>query len=204
MNRTWIIYLGIVATVVASSIGLVFIPDTALFALEPVRLESGELRPIRPEGEIEMGREVYVDMGCLYCHTKQVRPPGFGADIDRGWGLRRSIPRDYIHDRPHLLGTMRTGPDLHNIGQRQPDANWHHIHLYQPELTSPGSNMPPHRFLYRRVRIDPGAQPPAGALRMPDGALGQDEYLVPTARAANLVAFLLSLDHSYQEPEETP
>jgi cytochrome c oxidase cbb3-type subunit 2 len=49
-----------------------------------------------------------------------VRSSAFGADIARNWGQRRSVARDYIFDRPHLMGTMRTGPDLANIGARQP------------------------------------------------------------------------------------
>ena len=40
--------------------------------------------------------------------------------IERKWGERRSAPRDYIFDRPVLLGKMRMGPDLANVGQRAP------------------------------------------------------------------------------------
>ena len=36
------------------------------------------------------------------------------------WGDRRSAPRDYIFDRPALLGKMRMGPDLANIGKAAP------------------------------------------------------------------------------------
>ncbi len=201
MNRTLLIYIGIIATVIISSVGLVFVPDAQLFALEPVRLESGEQRPLAPAGAIAMGREVYMDLGCIYCHSQQVRPEGFGSDLERGWGSRRSVPRDYIHDRPHLLGTMRTGPDLHNIGLRQPSEDWHYRHFYEPTLTSPGSTMPPHRFLFRRVRIEPGAQPPLDAIEMPEGYLAANEYLVPTDRARHLVAYLLNLNFSYDEPE---
>ena len=32
-----------------------------------------------------------------------------GSDIERKWGERRSAPRDYIFDRPVLLGKMRVG-----------------------------------------------------------------------------------------------
>lgn len=34
-----------------------------------------------------------------------------------------SKPQDYQGNDPHLLGTMRTGPDLFNIGQRQPSRD---------------------------------------------------------------------------------
>ncbi|HZE12453.1 MAG TPA: hypothetical protein VE086_01735, partial [Chthoniobacterales bacterium] len=39
---------------------------------------------------------------------------------DRKWGTRRSAPRDYIFDRPAMLGKLRMGPDLSNIGKRAP------------------------------------------------------------------------------------
>ena len=68
----------------------------------------------------ERGRKVYMANGCIYCHSQQVRPDYGGADIIRKWGDRRSAPRDYIFDRPVLLGKMRMGPDLANIGKRAP------------------------------------------------------------------------------------
>jgi hypothetical protein len=49
-----------------------------------------------------------------------VRPDYAASDIDRKWGERRSAPRDYIFDRPVLLGKMRMGPDLANVGKRAP------------------------------------------------------------------------------------
>ena len=87
------------------------------------------------------GREVYIANGCVYCHTQQPRAQGFGPDLARGWG-RATVAADYAYDRPHLLGTMRTGPDLMNIGVRQPSEQWHLGHLYQPRAYVPGSIMP--------------------------------------------------------------
>ena len=83
------------------------------------------------------GREVYIANGCVYCHTQQPRAQGFGPDLARGWG-RATVAADYAYDRPHLLGTMRTGPDLMNIGVRQPSEQWHLGHLYQPRAYVPG------------------------------------------------------------------
>lgn len=201
MNRTILIYLGITFTVIASSIGLVFAPDFQLAMLQPYEDEAGNMWPVEPYGDAVKGREVYQDLGCIYCHSQQVRDEDFGADIDRGWGLRRSVARDYIYDSPHLMGTMRTGPDLHNIAMRQPDDNWHYQHLYRPTLTSPGSNMAPYRFLFQRVRVEPGADPPRDHVRMPEDELPADVYLVPTDRARHLIAYLKSLEHSYDLPE---
>ena len=93
------------------------------------------------------GREVYIANGCVYCHTQQPRAQGFGPDLARGWGgppLQATMP----YDKPHLLGTMRTGPDLMNIGVRQPSEQWHLGHLYQPRAYVPGSIMPSFPYLF--------------------------------------------------------
>jgi cytochrome c oxidase cbb3-type subunit 2 len=133
MNRAWMLALGVFATILASMAGLVLVPDRQLRATQPVKDEDRDITlPAGYFGDIEEGRRVYIDLGCMYCHTQQVRPEGFGADIERGWGVRRSVARDYIYDEPPLMGTMRTGPDLFNIGARQPSAQWHYLHLYQP------------------------------------------------------------------------
>ena len=68
----------------------------------------------------DRGRKVYVANGCVYCHSQQVRADYAGSDIERKWGIRRSAPRDYIFDRPVLLGVSRMGPDLANVGKRLP------------------------------------------------------------------------------------
>jgi hypothetical protein len=61
---------------------------------------------------------------------------------------RASVPADYVYDRPHLLGSLRTGPDLFNIGARQPSKDWHLGHLYQPRAYVPNSIMPSYPFLF--------------------------------------------------------
>ena len=71
----------------------------------------------------ERGRKVYVANGCVYCHSQQVRADYAGSDIERKWGDRRSAPRDYIFDRPVLLGVARMGPDLANVGKRPPPVD---------------------------------------------------------------------------------
>ncbi len=201
MNRAWLLALGVFATLIASMTGLVLLPDKQLRPIPPVQDEERDITlPAGYFGEAEEGRRVYMDLGCIYCHTQQVRPEGFGADLERGWGMRRSVARDYIYDDPPLMGTMRTGPDLMNIGARQPSAEWHYLHLYDPRITSPGSIMPPHRFLFE-VRRD-GEGLPADAVRLPDAfAGGGPAWIVPKDRARRLVAYLLSLDHNYEVPE---
>lgn len=201
MNRAWLLALGVFATIVASVTGLVLLPDRQLRSTQPVLDEDrGITLPAGYFGDAEEGRKVYMDLGCMYCHTQQVRPEGFGADIERGWGMRRSVARDYIHDEPPLMGTMRTGPDLMNIGARQPSAQWHYLHLYEPRITSPGSIMPPHRFLFEVRHSADGL--PEDAVRVPDEfARQKPAWIVPKERARWLVAYLLSLDHNYEVPE---
>ena len=96
-----------------------------------------------------------------------------------------------------MLGTMRTGPDLANIGARQPSARWHLLHLYNPPITSPGSIMPSYRYLFETRKIEGQHSPDALVLEGDDKP--QPGYeVVPTARARALVAYLKALDHNYE------
>jgi cytochrome c oxidase cbb3-type subunit II len=199
MNRAVWLYIGCLLTVIASFAGLVAMPERQLGALPAVRDESGTELPPRPEGAVAAGRAEYLGLGCMYCHSQQVRPAGFGADIERGWGSRRTVARDHIWDMPPVLGTMRTGPDLANIAARQPSASWQALHLYNPRLTSPGSTMPAFPFLFREQRIE--VERPGTALSFPGGDAKPGVAVLPTDRAASLVAYLASLDHSYAVPE---
>lgn len=199
MNRSLFIFIGVIFTVVFSLSGLVLVPDWQFSDIGPYKTEDGTLYPQPLTGPPEAGRRVYMDLGCIYCHTQQVRPEGFGADIDRGWGKRRTVMRDYMYDPINLTGTMRTGPDLANIGARQPSKTWQYLHLYNPAITSPGSIMPPHPFLF-----DEGAE----AVAPPDAvALPQEwqtpaaKYIIPNSRGRFLVDYLMSLDKSVDLPE---
>ena len=83
--------------------------------------EGGPLFPSREPGLAIQGRAVYVSLGCVSCHTQQVRPVGQGSDIARGYGVRASVARDYVLQKPVLLGERRIGPDLANFGARAKD-----------------------------------------------------------------------------------
>jgi len=85
------------------------------------------------------GRELFKSNGCVYCHSQFVRP--------QDWGLgRTSLSGDYYYDRPHLLGTERTGPDLAQIGGARPKL-WDITHHRNPRSVSPGSIMPNFSYL---------------------------------------------------------
>jgi cytochrome c oxidase cbb3-type subunit 2 len=53
---------------------------------------------------------------------------------------------DYTADRPTLLGSERTDPDLSQEGGEHPD-DWHVAHFTNPRYTRPSSIMSPFEFL---------------------------------------------------------
>src|SRR5207253_3149420 len=67
----------------------------------------------------------------------QVRADYAGSDIDRKWGVRRSAPRDYLFERPVVLGKLRMGPDLSNIGKRAPVEEENAAPAASPTPTGP-------------------------------------------------------------------
>ena len=102
------------------------------------------------------GLEVYIAEGCVACHTQQVR----NIEMDAMWGSRPSMPSDYYYTKerldvwrqsPSLLGSERTGPDLTNIGNRQPVADWHLLHFYNPRIVVSESIMPSYKWLFNVV-----------------------------------------------------
>lgn len=141
------------------------------------------VKPLTPlEAE---GRDVYVANGCSYCHTQQVRP----LAEDRVFG-RPTAAGDLTYQTPELLGSERNGPDLSNIGARQPSKVWQYMHLYDPRSVSPKSIMPDFSFLFRVV-----PQAPAGVtpVTVPKPYAPAHGVVVPTHKAVALVAYLLSL-----------
>ena len=113
------------------------------------------------------------------------------------------MPGDYYYDKPHLLGSMRTGPDLMNIGVRQPSKDWHLGHLYQPRAYVPGSIMPPYPYLFD---IKDKAEPGEEAIKLPPGYTPPGKVVVPTPEALDLVRYLQALKRDYPilppEPQE--
>ena len=115
-----------------------------------------------------------------------------GADIARGWGVRQSVAVDYLYDQPVLLGSLRAGPDLANIGVRAPDANWQLTHLYAPKAVVPNSTMPSFKFLFEVRQINSAPSPDALNLPKEFSAAAGFE-IVPKPEAKQLAAYLLSL-----------
>ncbi|HET7569841.1 MAG TPA: cbb3-type cytochrome c oxidase subunit II [Gammaproteobacteria bacterium] len=131
------------------------------------------------------GRQVYVDNGCSYCHTQQVRP----LPMDKIFG-RPSAAGDFAYQTPELLGSERTGPDLTNIGKRQPSAIWQYIHLYNPRAVSPHSIMPSFAWMFKVVDKAPEGVTP---VPIPAAFAPSHGVVIPTHEAVALVAYLKSL-----------
>ena len=186
---------GAMVTLSLATAAMIVVPflqlkdDPAPLALKPY--SSQELR----------GRAVYMANGCIACHTQQPSTTGAGiADARRGWG-RASVAGDYHYDAPPLLGTMRTGPDLFNIGVRQPSADWHLGHLFQPRAYVTGSNMPAYRFLFE-IKNEQTVAKGERVVTLPPGTVSLSVIVVAKPEALDLVAYLQSMKREY--PVLTP
>ena len=202
MNKLPLVFVGILLTFALSWLGLVVYPCLALGQMRAVPDEdTGGVFPPTTSGLAAAGQRAYAANGCVYCHSQQVRPAPLSTDIEIGLGLRRTVARDYLRAQPVFLGTMRTGPDLTNIGLRRTDPNWLHRHLYDPRSVTGWSVMPSYRFLYKMRQIQ--GQRSADAVRELSGphAPPAGYEVVPTDDAKALVAYLLSLKRNYPLPE---
>lgn len=168
------LFLGIFGTFAFSWTGLTLIPNFQIGHLDPQADEEGtDIYPMPKSGMAERGRKIYTANGCVYCHSQQVRADYAASDIERKWGTRRSAPRDYIFERPALLGKMRVGPDLSNIGKRAPstDENAAPATTSPAPSTSPGPNAPqPSPNNSPAASQSPGAAPSASASAAPANA----------------------------------
>lgn len=141
------------------------------------------------------GKKIYIANGCVACHSQQVR----NVDMDKVFGDRPSIAADYAGiGRPDiwsntatLMGTERTGPDLINIGKRQPSMAWHLLHLYQPRAVVEQSIMPAYPWLFEvREKTGPEEVEVSVPEKYRSGISGR---IVATKAALQLVAYLQSL-----------
>ena len=141
------------------------------------------------------GKALYVANGCVACHTQQVR----NLDMDKQFGSRPSIAADYAgttrtdfwRNTATLMGTERTGPDLTDIGNRQPSLDWHLLHLYQPRAVVPKSVMPGYQWMFEAKAK---AGPQDVVVNVPEEyRKGKTGTIVASQDALDLVAYLQSL-----------
>jgi cbb3-type cytochrome oxidase cytochrome c subunit len=115
-----------------------------------------------------------------------------GPDMQRGWGMRRSVAQDFVADATAMPGSLRVGPDLANVGLRLPDLNWQLVHLYSPAAVVEKSPMPAYRFLFERKKIVGQGSP--DALKLEGKFAPEAGYeIVPKPEAKALAAYLISL-----------
>lgn len=193
MNRAPLIFFGVFAAIALSWAGLVLAPQFQIGGQEQKFIEGTEtLYPTRRPGLAQQGQEIYVSLGCVYCHSQQVRPRQLGSDFARGWGQRRSVAQDYLFDETVQLGSMRIGPDLTNLGLRFTNETFFLEFLYNPRMHHPGSTMPPFAFLFEKRKINKTLSP--DALKLPTQFAPTAGYeIVPKPEAKKLAAYLLSL-----------
>lgn len=178
---------------------LLFLVLTLFVAIFPALNNQENYKPLpnsvalTPE-ELD-GKNTYIENGCVACHTQQVR----NVDMDKTWGNRPGIAADYARNErmsflvntATLMGTERTGPDLTNIGNRQPSLDWHLLHLYQPRAAVGASIMPSYAWLFEE-KENPTKEDVV--VNLPDAFMvGIKGKIVATQKALNLVAYLQSL-----------
>ncbi len=156
-------------------------------------------------GDALAGKQIFIANGCVSCHSQQVR----NVDMDKSWGVRPSIAADYANNSrinwwmntATLMGTERTGPDLINIGNRLPSADWHLLHLYNPRAVVEESVMPAYPWLFEwKENISSNDK----VVNVPqEFERKTNEKLVATKEALQLVAYLQSLKQT-PLPEGAP
>lgn len=203
MKNGPLFFLGLFVALTLSWAGTVLLANHQLGALAPFFDENESSSfPLRQPGIAARGQLVYADLGCASCHTQQVRRPDFGSDQARGWGERQSVARDYIYQARVQLGTSRIGPDLTNLGARKPAYDSEDLMKLLYTGMVPLAKVvthPPYKFLFDERAIVGEVSKAALNVGAPAGT-----QIVPSERAQSLVAFLLSLNNTYDYPEARP
>lgn len=190
---------------------LMFVVLTLFVAILPALNNQAAVRPLpdaQPlSAQAARGKAVFVSNGCVACHSQQVR----NVDMDRVWGNRPSIAADYAgntrmdfwRNTATLMGTERTGPDLTDVGTRQPGREWNLVHLFNPRIVVKESVMPAYPFLFRYTEA-PAAEDVVVSVP-PAHMQGRNGKIVATAEALDLVAYLQSLKQAkLPEAENIP
>tara|TARA_B100001029_G_C15058817_1_gene456610 strand:+ start:1925 stop:3100 length:1176 start_codon:yes stop_codon:yes gene_type:complete len=138
-------------------------------------------------------------------------------DVQKGAG-RQSVSRDFLFDEHVMIGVMRFGPDLSNIGRNilfeekngkevanNPEEqviedNKIYKHLYDPQWNGQSSHMPPFRYLFKERKLGENERVQSGEIEVEK----EDSYRVaitPTAKARALLAYMKSLRNDKPLPE---
>lgn len=157
------------------------------------------LPSMEPFTEAEQhGLQIYVQESCVACHTQQVR----NIEMDNVWGDRPSIPSDYYYSKarldiwrqsPSILGTERTGPDLTNVGRRQPGKEWHLLHLYNPRIVVKESIMPGYPWLFEEKSESEITDEDVVVAVPSEYSKNPNKKIIAKKEALDLTAYLISL-----------
>ncbi|MET1057840.1 MAG: cbb3-type cytochrome c oxidase subunit II [Pedobacter sp.] len=178
---------------------LLFWVLTLFVAILPALNNQANNKPLsnaEPMSEAAVrGKNLFISNGCVACHTQQVR----SADMDRTWGSRPGMAADYADNHristwvntATLMGTERTGPDLTNIGNRQPSVDWNLLHLYNPRAVVKESIMPSFKWLFiEKQHVAKGDV----EVKVPAAFAGSgNKHIIASGDALDLVAYLNSL-----------
>lgn len=156
--------------IIESNIGLmipliiVAISFGTLVELVPLFFDKSVNEPIEglePFSAVELeGRDIYIREGCHVCHSQMIRP--LRSETER-YG-HYSVAGEHVYEHPFLWGSKRTGPDLARVGERYSD-DWHRLHLIDPRMVVPESNMPAFPFLFENTLTGEDTAAKMAALR---------------------------------------
>lgn len=146
-------------------------------------------------GDAKAGKLIYIAEGCVGCHSQQVR----NVEMDKMFGSRPGMAADYANigrtsiwqNTATLMGTERTGPDLTDVGNRQPSKDWNLMHLYHPRSVVPQSIMPSYQWLFE-IKANPSKSDVVVSMsaQFLNGKIGK---VVATKKALQLIAYIQSL-----------
>lgn len=189
------------AVFAALSIVIAVLPASQLQKTEPL----SSMKPYTPN-ELN-GLKLYTSENCMSCHTQQVR----NIEMDKIWGDRPSIPSDYFYSKqrmdvwrqsPSLLGSERTGPDLTNVGKRQPGKEWHLLHLYNPRIVVKESIMPGYPWLFDEKAENELSENDVVVPVPSEFLKNSDTKIIASQEVLDLVAYLQSLKQASLENQD--
>lgn len=177
--------------------------STIIAILPAMKLQEVQPLPEMKElsSEALKGLQIYVSENCMSCHTQQVR----NIEMDQVWGQRPSLASDYYYSKkrldvwrqsPSLLGSERTGPDLTEVGKRQPGQEWHLLHLFNPRIVVKESIMPGYPWLFEEKSTAMITQKDVVVPVSQDLLKNPDHKLVAKPEALALITYLQTLVQS--------
>jgi cytochrome c oxidase cbb3-type subunit 2 len=179
--------------------GLLFLTLTFFTAIWPALQNQKNNAPLPDSeplaGDALLGKNIYISEGCVGCHSQQVR----NVEMDRVFGSRPGMAADYANigrtsvwvNTATVMGTERTGPDLIDVGSRQPSREWNLMHLFNPRSVVAQSIMPSYEWMFE-MKEQPGPNDVVVNVA-PEFLKGRKGKVVARPEALQLVAYLQSL-----------